>query len=164
MRRGVCLPLVHNRGGYNNSEALELLDGVIDIDMPDAKYGSSEIARRYSHVQDYAEVNQAALREMHRQVGESVLDDHGVAQRGLLVCHLLLPGDLTNTEEVLRFVAHEISPRTCVNVMDRYRPVYRADGHPEVDRPITRAGYRRALEVMCCYDLRHADERKARGA
>ena len=156
---GLRLPLVYNTGGYDSLEALELLDGVVDIYMPDAKYGSSEIAHRYSHVRDYAEVNQAALREMHRQVGDLVLDEHGVAQRGLLVRHLVLPGDLANTEEVLGFIAREISSGTCVNVMDQYRPVYRAHGHPGIDRPITRAEYRRALEVMRRYGLWHADER-----
>jgi putative pyruvate formate lyase activating enzyme len=156
--QGLRLPLVYNTGGYDSLEALELLDGVIDIYMPDAKYGSSEIAHRYSHIRDYAQVNQAALREMHRQVGDLVVDGHGVAQRGLLVRHLVLPGDLANTEEVLSFIAREISPRTCVNVMDQYRPVYRAHGHPEIDRPITRAEYRHALEVMRRHGLWHADD------
>jgi putative pyruvate formate lyase activating enzyme len=157
-RQGLHLPLVYNTGGYDSIESLELLEGVIDIYMPDAKYGSSEVARRYSHVRNYVEVNQAALREMHRQVGDLVLDARGVARRGLLVRHLVLPGELADTERVLRFLAHEISPRTCVNVMDQYRPVYRAHRYPQIARRISGGEFRRAIGRMREYGLWHADE------
>ena len=95
--------------GYDSLEALALLDGVVDLYMPDMKYADSAIAHRYSHVRDYWEVNRAAVKEMHRQVGDLVLDDQGIAQRGLLVRHLVLPGDLAGTEHVVELLAHEIS-------------------------------------------------------
>jgi len=120
-RDGLRLPLVYNTGGYDSLEALALLDGVIDIYMPDMKYGDSATAHRYSHVRDYVEVNTAAVREMHRQVGDLVVAADGIAQRGLLVRHLVLPDDLANTDTVLQFLAREISPNTYVNLMDQYR-------------------------------------------
>jgi len=94
------------------------------------KYGDSELARRYSHVRDYARVNQAAVREMHRQVGDLAMDEDGIARRGLLVRHLVLPNGIAGSEEVVRFLAEEISRDTCLNLMDQYRPCYRADDYP----------------------------------
>jgi len=144
-RRGLRLPLVYNTGGYDSLEALALLDGVVDIYMPDMKYADSVIAHRYSHVRDYWDVNRAAVKAMHRQVGDLVLDDQGIAQRGLLVRHLVLPGDLAGTEQVVEFLAREISPATYLNLMDQYRPCYRAAEHPPLDRRLTAAEYRAAL-------------------
>ncbi len=144
---GLRIPLVYNTGGYDSPEALALLDGVIDIYMPDLKYGSSEVARRYSHVPDYVEVNHRAVREMHRQVGDLVLDERGIAVRGLLVRHLVLPGDLAGTEEVLTFVASELSPDTYLNLMAQYRPCHRAEEHPPLDRRPTPAELHDAREV-----------------
>lgn len=144
--RGLRLPLVYNTGGYDSPEALGLLDGVVDIYMPDMKYDDSKIAMKHSHVLDYVEVNQAAVREMHRQVGDLVLDRDGVAQRGLLVRHLVLPGDLSGTAGVLAFIAREISLNTYVNLMEQYRPCYRAPEHPPLDREVTPEEFARALE------------------
>ena len=144
-RRGLRLPIVYNTGGYDSPEALALLDGVVDIYMPDLKYGDSELARRYSKVRDYVEANRAAVREMHRQVGDLVLDEHGIARRGLLVRHLVLPGGIAGTERVLAFLAERISRDTYVNLMDQYRPCYRADEYPEIARPLTRREYSEAL-------------------
>ena len=135
--RGLELPLVYNSGGYDSLEALQLLDGIIDIYMPDMKYGDSTKAHRFSHVRDYVEVNRAAVREMHRQVGDLVTDEHGIAERGLLVRHLVLPDNVSGTDEVFTFLTKEISPDTYVNVMDQYRPCYRADENPPLDRCIT---------------------------
>lgn len=112
---GLRLPLVYNSGGYDSPEALALLDGVVDIYMPDMKYGDTGRARQYSHARDYVRINQAAVREMHRQVGDLVTDADGIARRGLLVRHLVLPGDIAGTEAVLRFLATEISAETWVN-------------------------------------------------
>ncbi len=150
---GLQLPLVYNTGGYDSPEALELLDGVIDIYMPDMKYGDSEAAHRYSHVRDYWEVNRAAVKEMHRQVGDLVVDSQGVALRGLLVRHLVLPEDLANTERVLAFLAEEISPDTYLNLMDQYHPSHRADRVPELDRAISTEEYLFALELARRYGL-----------
>jgi putative pyruvate formate lyase activating enzyme len=143
--QGLALPLVYNTGGYDSPEALRLLDGIIDIYMPDMKYGDSGKAHRFSHVRDYVEVNRAAVREMHRQVGELQLDEHGIAERGLLVRHLVLPQNTGGTDSVLRFLAEEISADTYVNLMDQYRPCYRADESPPLDRPITRQEFLQAL-------------------
>jgi putative pyruvate formate lyase activating enzyme len=145
--RGLTLPLVYNTGGYDSPEALALLDGVVDIYMPDIKYGDETVAHRYSHVRDYCAVNRAAVKEMQRQVGDLALDARGIARRGLLVRHLVLPGGLAGTESVLRFLAREVSPRTYLNLMDQYRPCYRADGYPPLDRPVSRAEYREALRL-----------------
>jgi putative pyruvate formate lyase activating enzyme len=144
-RRGLHLPLVYNTGGYDSPEALALLDGVVDIYMPDMKYGDSQAARRYSHVRDYWEANRAAVKEMHRQVGDLALDGRGIAQRGLLVRHLVLPGGLAGTEQVLDFLAREVSRATYLNLMDQYRPCYRADRYPPLDRDLTAAEYRAAV-------------------
>jgi putative pyruvate formate lyase activating enzyme len=135
-RKGLHVPLVYNTGGYDSLESLQLLDGVIDIYMPDMKYGDSEAAHRYSHARDYVVVNRAAVKEMYRQVGDLTIDENGIAQRGLLVRHLVLPENSAGTDEVLAFIAKEISSETYVNLMDQYRPCYRADENPPLDRPI----------------------------
>lgn len=135
-RGGLRLPLVYNTGGYDSPEALALLDGVIDIYMPDMKYGDCEAARTYSHIRDYVPVNRAAIKEMHRQVGDLVLDAAGIAQRGLLVRHLVLPEDLAGTDDVLRFLAEEVSRGTYLNLMDQYRPCFKACGDVRIGRPL----------------------------
>jgi putative pyruvate formate lyase activating enzyme len=144
---GLRLPLVYNTGGYDSIEALELLDGVIDIYMPDMKYASTASARRLSNVLDYPTANRAAVREMHRQVGDLVLDGDGLAVRGLLVRHLVLPAGLAGTGPIMHFVAEEISPNTYLNLMDQYRPAYRAPERPPLDRRITPDEYARALRA-----------------
>jgi putative pyruvate formate lyase activating enzyme len=156
------LPLVYNTGGYDSPEALELLDGVIDIYMPDMKYGDSRTARQYSRVRNYVAVNRAAVREMHRQVGDLILDDGGVAVRGLLVRHLVLPGGVANTGNVLKFIASEISADTYVNLMDQYHPAYQASGYPPLDRPLQAREYQNALALAAKYGLRRLDHRPAR--
>lgn len=154
---GLHLPLVYNTGGYDSLEALALLDGVVDIYMPDMKYGDSETARKYSRVRDYTEVNQAAVKEMHRQVGDLVLDENGLAQRGLLIRHLVLPGDLAGTDKVLAFIAKEISRNSYLNLMDQYRPCYRAGEYLPLDRPVTSKEYDRALALAIDHGLLRLD-------
>jgi putative pyruvate formate lyase activating enzyme len=146
-RDGLKLPLVYNTGGYDSPEALTLLDGVIDIYMPDMKYSDSAIAHRYSHVRNYWEVNQAAVGEMHRQVGDLQRDQNGLAIRGLLIRHLVLPNGLAGTEKVLEFIAREISTNTYLNLMDQYYPCYRAGEIPELSRPVSTAEYKEALII-----------------
>jgi putative pyruvate formate lyase activating enzyme len=143
--QGLVLPLVYNTGGYDSLEALELLDGIIDIYMPDMKYGDAVKAHRYSHVRNYVEVNRTAVREMHRQVGDLVLDGDGLAVRGLLVRHLLLPQNICGTDSMLEFLAHEVSADTWLNIMDQYRPCYRARENAPLDRSITKQEYAQAL-------------------
>jgi putative pyruvate formate lyase activating enzyme len=159
--RGLRLPLVYNTSGYDSLEALALLDGVVDIYMPDMKYGDSELARKYSKVRNYVEVNRAAVSEMHRQVGDLVLDRDGIARRGLLVRHLVLPGGIAGTERVLAFLAEEVSRDTYVNLMGQYGPCYRADEYPEIDRPITTEEYRDALAAAQRFGLTRLDRRSA---
>ncbi len=156
---GLRLPLVYNSGGYDSPEALRLLDGVVDIYMPDTKYGDPDLAKKYSHTPDYVRVNQAAVREMHAQVGDLKLNADGIAERGLLVRHLVLPNGIAGTEQVMQFLAREISPDTYVNVMDQYRPAYRAGEYPELDRMITAAEYEAALEAARKAGLRRIDRR-----
>jgi putative pyruvate formate lyase activating enzyme len=158
-KKGLRLPLVYNTGGYDSLEALGLLDGVVDIYMPDMKYGDSALAKRYSHVKDYVRFNRAAVREMHRQVGDLRIDAAGLARRGLLVRHLVLPNGIAGTEQVLEFLAEEISPETYINLMDQYRPCYRAGDYPELDRPITVAEYQEVLELARRAGLARLDHR-----
>lgn len=141
---GLELPLVYNTGGYDSPEALRLLDGIIDIYMPDIKYGNSEQAHRFSHVRNYVEVNRVAIKEMHRQVGDLVTDDNGIAKRGLLVRHLVLPENISGTKTILEFLVEEVSADTCLNLMDQYRPCYRADENPPLGRAITSREFSRA--------------------
>jgi putative pyruvate formate lyase activating enzyme len=162
-RRGLRLPLVYNTGGYDSPEALALLDGIVDIYMPDMKYGDSVLARKYSKVRDYVEVNRAAVREMHRQVGDLVLDERGIAQHGLLVRHLVLPHGIAGTEQVLAFLAGEVSRDTYLNLMPQYRPCYRADEYPELDRPLTAGEYRAALDAAARLGLDRLDARRVPG-
>jgi len=118
--RGLCIPLVYNSGGYDAPETLRLLDRIVDIYMPDAKYGRDETALALSHAPHYVESMKAALKEMHRQVGDLVTD-RGIAVRGMIIRHLVLPGNLADTEDVMKFVADEISRDAYVNIMAQYR-------------------------------------------
>ena len=161
-RKGLRIPLVYNTGGYDSAEALALLDGIVDIYMPDMKYGDSAQAHTYSHVRDYVETNFAAVREMHRQVGDLQLDEQGIAQRGLLVRHLVLPGNIAGTEAVLTFLANEISTNTYINLMDQYHPCYRAMDNPPLDRDLTENEYKEALELADRLGLKRLDQRHTR--
>ena len=144
---GLRLPLVYNSGGYERVETLRLLEGVIDIYMPDAKYGQDGPALKYSGAPDYVERMKAALKEMHRQVGDLVLDEAGIARRGLLVRHLVLPERAAGTAEVVSFISQEISKNTYLNVMAQYHPAYNACRFPELCRPISAREYARALAL-----------------
>jgi len=147
------IPLVYNCGGYESLETLCLLDGVVDIYMPDIKYADPDIAHAlsatptlWSASPDYVSAVQEALQEMHRQVGDLVIED-GLAVRGMLVRHLVLPGGLSGTRQVMRFLSERISKETYVNIMDQYRPCYRAVGHPILGRRLTREEYEEALQA-----------------
>ncbi len=155
--QGLRLPLVYNTSGYDSSEALALFDGVVDIYMPDMKYGDEKLARKYSHVRDYVRINQAAVREMHRQVGDLAINAEGLAQRGLLVRHLVLPNGISGVEAVLKFLAEEVSADTYVNLMGQYRPCYRAGEHPGLDRQISRVEFSDALAIARLYGLHRLD-------
>lgn len=156
-QRGLQLPLVYNCGGYESLGALRLLDGIVDIYMPDLKYADPEAAFRCSKARDYPEAAQKAVKEMHRQVGDLVLDSNGIALRGLLVRHLVLPENMAGTAEVVQFIAKEISKNTYVNVMDQYRPCYEAERHPPLDRRITVREFQDAVDLALKAGLRRLD-------
>lgn len=143
--RGLRLPLVYNCGGYESLLTLEILAGVIDIYMPDAKYASEEVAQELSDAPDYPRVMREALKEMHRQVGDLRCDARGVAVKGLLVRHLVLPHGLAGTREIMRFLAQEISPDTYVNIMDQYRPAFKAPYDSRVNRRTAPAEFEEAI-------------------
>jgi putative pyruvate formate lyase activating enzyme len=146
--KGLHIPLVYNSGGYDSVETLRLLEGVFDIYMPDFKFWDGTISGEYCHgAEDYPEVAKNALREMHRQVGDLTLDQEGVATRGLLVRHLVMPGGLAGTAQVMRFLAKEISPHTYVNVMDQYRPCGRATDDAAIQRRLTSEEYDEAVDA-----------------
>ena len=155
---GLYLPLVYNTGGYDSLEALRLLDGVVDIYMPDMKYANAQVGLHYSKIHNYPEINQAAVREMYRQVGNLQIDEHGLAQRGLLVRHLILPNGLAGTEETLHFLAEQISTNTYINLMDQYRPAYQAHFYSRIDRPIKREEYDSAMNIALNLGLHRLDK------
>jgi putative pyruvate formate lyase activating enzyme len=154
--RGLRLPLVYNTGGYDRMETLRWLDGIVDIYMPDLKFWKAETARELAKAGDYPVVAQAAIKEMHRQVGDLVVDEHGLAQRGLLVRHLVMPGGLDETRQILRFLCQEVSPDTFVNVMSQYRPEGLAGRYPPIDRPLAPRESREALKIAQQEGLRLA--------
>ncbi len=136
-KRGLHLPLVWNTGTFERLATLKFLEGVVDIYLPDSKYADSQVAQRLSGAAEYPQRMRMALREMHRQVGDLVVDDHGVAVRGLIVRHLVLPGGLAGTDETMSFIADELSRETYLNVMGQYHPEFRAGEFPEIARRVT---------------------------
>jgi putative pyruvate formate lyase activating enzyme len=146
-KAGLCLPLVYNTGGYDSLAMLELLDGIIDIYMPDMKYGDSIIAKKYSKIPNYTEINQLAVKEMYRQVGDLMIDSEGLAVHGLLVRHLVLPESLAGTRKIVRFLVDEVSKDTYLNIMDQYHPSYKANLYPELDRPLSKEEYQEANKI-----------------
>jgi len=156
--KGLYLPLVYNSGGYDSLETLKLLDGIVDIYMPDMKYSDEKIAEELSGIKDYPKVNKAAVREMHRQVGDLQIDEQGVARRGLLVRHLVLPNGLAGTQEVVRFLAREISTNTYLNIMAQYRPCYKAFDVPSLERPISKQEFGEAIDLAHQQGLHRLDK------
>src|SRR5919197_6613470 len=161
---GLCLPIVYNTSAYDSADSLRLMEGVVDIYMPDLKLSSSEFARRYLGKREYFEVASRNVREMRRQVADLVLNDEGLAQRGLIVRHLVMPGALAETEAVLRFVAEEVGPDTYVNLMGQYRPAGRTDRYDEIHRRPYPEELARAFEIADSIGLRRLDERSRRQA
>lgn len=145
--RGLRLPLVYNTGAYDSLQTLELLDGVVDVYMPDFKFWDGGVAERLANAEDYRQIACRAVVEMHRQVGDLVLDDRGLARRGLLVRHLVMPGGQAGTRDVMRFLAREISPDTFVNLMGQYRPAGQAARDASIDRGPTLDELSEALAV-----------------
>jgi putative pyruvate formate lyase activating enzyme len=144
---GLRVPLVYNTGGYDAIETLTLLDGIVDIYMPDMKFDNGGCAKKYTRAQDYPPVNRAVVREMYRQVGDLRIDEQGLATRGLLVRHLVLPRNLAGTKQIVQFLAGKISQNTYLNLMAQYHPAYKANSYPELNRRITAREYDAAVQM-----------------
>jgi len=145
---GLIIPLVYNSSGYESLETLHLLDDIVDIFLPDWKYSTSDLAEELSHAPDYPSVCEEAVREMYYQVGDLVEDPNGLARRGRIVRHLVLPGSLDNTERILRRIAELFPDSIRVSLMSQYVPCYQSELHPGLDRPLTESEYGRAREVL----------------
>ena len=163
VEKGLTVPLVYNSSGYDSVETLQLLDGLFDIYMPDFKFWSGDSAKRFAKAPDYPEVARKAIKEMHRQVGDLVMNEEGVAVKGLLVRHLVMPGGLDETREILRFLARDVSRNTYVNVMDQYRPCGKAHQYPPIDRRLTNEEFQEALRLAEDAGLHRLDEKDWRG-
>lgn len=159
---GLTIPLVYNCGGYESVETLKLLDGIIDIYMPDMKYSADKIANQYSGIENYPQVNKAVVKEMHRQVGDLQIDKQGVATRGLLIRHLVLPHGLAGTADIVRFLAEEISSNTYLNIMAQYRPCYKATQFPLITRSPNREELVEAVSLAQHYGLERLDRLHSR--
>lgn len=144
---GLKIPLVYNTGGYDIIQTLMIIEGIFDIYMPDFKFTDSDIANRFCKARDYPEVAMKAIKEMHRQVGDLVINNHGVAERGLIVRHLIMPNELAGTRKVMHFLANEISKYTYVNIMDQYHPCGLAHKYPEINRRITTEEFSNAINI-----------------
>lgn len=143
--KGLKIPLVYNTSSYDSIETLKLLDGIFDIYLPDARYSDGKKALKYSNAPNYFEIMKGTIKEMHRQVGDLTLDENGIAIRGLLIRHLVLPNNLAGSKEILEFISKESSPTTFVNIMNQYHPHFRAFEFPELSRRITNEEYREAI-------------------
>ncbi|MFA4915277.1 MAG: hypothetical protein WC560_01220 [Syntrophales bacterium] len=157
VEHGLNIPLVYNSGGYDRVETLKILDGIFDIYMPDFKFWNDNVAEKYSHAPDYREHTVLAIKEMHRQVGDLVLNESGVAVRGLLVRHLVMPNGVADTGKIMKFLAKEISANTYVNVMSQYHPCGEAASDPMINRRITRKEYAMAIHQANQAGLTHLD-------
>jgi len=153
IERGLRLPIVYNCSGYESIDVIRLLDGIVDIYMPDVKFMEESYSEKFCHAPDYPEGVKKVLKEMHRQVGDLAVNSLGIAERGLLIRHLVMPGGVASSEAVLKFIAEEISVHSYINIMDQYRPEYKAHEHPEINRRITHKEYLEAIQLAKRYHL-----------
>ena len=160
--RGLRLPIVYNTSSYDSMESLRWMDGIVDIYMPDFKVWTKQSGIRYLKAKDYRDVTCRILREMHRQVGPLALDSQGLARRGVLVRHLVMPGLLEESREIFRFLHDEVSPETYVNVMGQYRPEYQAQKYDEINRKPTAEEMTEARALFRASGLTRLDERSAK--
>ncbi len=159
IEKGLNIPLVYNSGGYDRVETLRLLDGIVDIYMPDCKFSTASTGRLYTQAENYPEQMRLAVLEMHRQVGDLKVDDSGIAYRGLLIRHLVMPGHLDETRGIVQFIAENISADTYLNIMDQYRPCHRAFGLEPINRSLSSAEYSQALKLADQAGLKRLDQR-----
>jgi putative pyruvate formate lyase activating enzyme len=161
IERGLALPLVYNTNGYDGPEALALLDGIVDVYMPDFKIWSPKDAELLLTAGNYGEIARESLLEMHRQVGDLVIGQDGLARRGLLIRHLVLPGSLGETREILHWIAENLGGNTYVNLIDQYRPANRACDFDHLSQPLSSAEFRQALQVAREFGLHRLDRQPA---
>ncbi len=150
---GLRLPIVYNCSGYESIEVIRLLEGVVDIYMPDVKFMEEAHSKRFCNAPDYPEIVRKVLKEMHRQVGDLTLNADGVAERGLLIRHLVMPNGIASSEKALKFISEEISVHSYINIMDQYRPEYQALNYPEINRRITRKEFLEAVQMARRFGL-----------
>jgi putative pyruvate formate lyase activating enzyme len=159
IEQGLKIPLVYNSGGYDKKETIELLEDIFDIYMPDFKFWDEKWSDRYCQAPDYRDVAIAAIKEMHRQVGDLIIDDQGIAHRGLLIRHLVIPDNIAGTDKIVHFIAKEISPDTYVNVMDQYRPCGNAHKDEFINRRLTSQEFKEAMDMARKSGLKRLDPR-----
>lgn len=157
---GLRVPLVYNSSGYDEVETLRLLEGVFDIYMPDFKFTDPQVARTMCNAMDYPQKAKEAIKEMHRQVGDLILDENGIAMKGLIIRHLVMPEGKAGTSEAMRFIAEEISCNTYVNVMDQYRPCGEANKYPSINRTLRPEEYEEAIRIAKDAGLKRLDKRE----
>ena len=151
--KGLNIPLVYNTGGYESVETLRMLDGVIDVYMPDAKFSDADVSGKLADAPDYFVKLKSALIEMHRQVGDLEVDERGIAARGLIIRHLVMPGGTSDVGEIMKFISERVSKNSYINLMDQYRPEFRAGHFPEINRRITSAEFSGAVDIAAGYGL-----------
>ena len=152
---GLNLPLVYNTGGYELAQIIKLLEGIVDIYLPDMRYADSNTAIKYSCAPEYPQYNQSAVKEMHRQVGIAKINNEGIIKRGLIIRHLVLPNNISGTKKIMHFIHDEISPDTYISLMSQYAPYYKASQLKEISRRISLDEYEEAKSIMEKYGLRN---------
>ncbi len=153
--RGFKLPIIYNTSGYDSLESLKLLDGIVDIYLPDMRYSDDRTSLNYSIAPHYPGINCAAIKEMYRQVGNLVIDENGIAEQGLIIRHLILPNGLSGTEKIMKFLAEEISKDVYISLMSQYFPAYKATEYQEINRRITEKEYDEAYDIKMKYGLKN---------
>ena len=146
--RGLRIPLVYNTSSYDSVRTLRELDGIVEIYLADLRYATNEAGKKYSHAPDYAEVSRAAIKQMQRQVGDLVTDEEGIAQRGLIIRHLILPDKIAGSAEALAWLVKDVSPQAAVSVMSQYYPAFHASQYPEINRKITWKEYKEVVDLV----------------
>ncbi len=155
IKGGLSIPLVYNTSGYESPETIQLLNGIIDIYLTDARYADNHNAIKYSDAPDYPLYNQESIKEMYKQVGQLRFDKNGIAVRGLIIRHLVLPNDIAGTEKIFSFIAKEISTQTYISLMSQYFPAFEAEKYPPFNRNITLEEYENAVMLLNKYGLKN---------
>ncbi|MFA5373837.1 MAG: radical SAM protein [Candidatus Omnitrophota bacterium] len=163
IKSGLNIPLVYNSGGYELAEMIRLMDGLIDIYLPDMRYADNETAKKYSSANDYPEYNRQAVKEMHRQSGTAEINGSGIMTKGLIIRHLVLPGDISGTDKIMKFISEELSPETYISLMSQYFPCYKSGDFPELSRRISLEEYESAQTIMEKYGLHNGWIQEAGG-